>query len=268
MSAVTQTQAPARPAAGGIPFSRMLQVEFRKSWDTRSGFWLLFSIGAIVFVAELITAIVTAVNDQSDIDFGTFASVAGFVTQFLLPPLGMMLVTSEWSQRTAMVTFALEPRRSRVVLAKLLVGLIWTAVTVVVAIVLGAVFNLLYGAIAGNIDWTLGWAGLTGFILGQAMWMLLGFALGTLVLNTPVAIVVYFVYLFGLPIIFGIGAGLMHWFKSLVEWIFLLQAQGPLYDGFWNMSASEWGKLLVAVGIWVALPLAIGLRRIMRAEVK
>ena len=36
----------------------------------------------------------------------------------LLPVLGIMSVTSEWSQRTAMVTFTLEPSRSRFLAAK------------------------------------------------------------------------------------------------------------------------------------------------------
>ncbi|WP_017934186.1 ABC transporter permease [Nocardioides sp. Iso805N] len=267
MSAVTQTQAPARPAAGGIPFSRLLQVEFRKSWDTRASFWLLFSLGAIVLVAELITAIVTGVQNVDDVQFGTFATVAGFISQLLLPVLGIMLVTSEWSQRTAMVTFSLEPRRGRVVQAKMAVGLIWTALTVVFALLMGAIFNLLYGAIAGNIDWS-GGAGITGFIITQTLAMLLGFALAALLLNTPAAIVIYFAYLFALPTILAIGAALMDWFKSFQEWINYSDAQNPLYDGFWNMSGSEWGKLLVSCAIWFGIPLTVGLRRILRAEVK
>ena len=40
----------------------------------------------------------------------------------LLPVLGILLVTSEWSQRTAMVTFTLEPSRSRVIAAKFVVA--------------------------------------------------------------------------------------------------------------------------------------------------
>ena len=155
MTTATQTQAPTRPmAGGGIPFSRLLQVEFRKSWDTRASFWLLFCIGAIVLIAELIAAIVTGVQDVKDVEFGTFATVAGFISQLLLPVLGIMLVTSEWSQRTAMVTFSLEPRRGRVVEAKMIVGLIWTALTVAFALVMGSIFNLLYGAIAGHVAWS------------------------------------------------------------------------------------------------------------------
>ena len=154
MTTTAQPQAVRPTPIGAIPFSRLVNVEFRKSWDTRAGFWLLFSIGAIVLVAELIAAIVTGVNDVDDVNFGTFATVAGFISQILLPVLGIMLVTSEWSQRTAMVTFSLEPRRARVVQAKLVVAVVWTALTVVFALVMGAVFNLLYGAIAGHVDWS------------------------------------------------------------------------------------------------------------------
>ena len=59
------------------------------------------------------------------------------MTSFLLPILAIMLVTSEWSQRTALVTFTLEPRRSRVVLAKLVVAQLFTVLTLVVAFVVG-----------------------------------------------------------------------------------------------------------------------------------
>jgi len=33
---------------------------------------------------------------------------------WLLPVLGIMAVTSEWTQRTGLVTHTLEPRRSRI----------------------------------------------------------------------------------------------------------------------------------------------------------
>jgi ABC-type transport system involved in multi-copper enzyme maturation permease subunit len=267
MTAITQPQATRPASIEAIPFRRLVNVEFRKSWNTRAGFWLLFSIAALVLVAELITAIVTAVNDVKDVDFGTFATVAGFISQILLPVLGIMLVTSEWSQRTAMMTFSLEPRRARVIQAKVVVALVWTALTVVFALVMGAVFNLLYGAISGGVDWS-GGAGVVGFVITQTIAMLIGFAFAALLLNTPAAMVVYFAYLFALPTILGVGSALMHWFRSFEKWINFSQAQQPLYDGFWHMSGTEWGRFVVSGILWLGLPLAFGLRRIMRAEVK
>ena len=72
------------------------------------------------------------------------------MTSVLLPVLGIMLVTSEWGQRTAMVTFALEPRRPRVILAKLVTGLVLTLATAAFAITIGLACNLLYAAIQGQ----------------------------------------------------------------------------------------------------------------------
>ena len=38
--------------------------------------------------------------------------------KFLLPALAILVVTSEWSQRTGLITFTLVPSRRRVLLAK------------------------------------------------------------------------------------------------------------------------------------------------------
>ena len=113
-----------------IPFWRLVLVELRKSYDTRAGFWLLATIGIIVAVIETILMITVIVNDE----FISFEDLAGFpvvVAQLLLPVLGIILVTSEWGQRTAMVSFVIEPRRMRVVLAKLVVGFVMSVATVV-----------------------------------------------------------------------------------------------------------------------------------------
>ena len=55
--------------------------------------------------------------------YGDFLGVSGAVLGYFLPILIIMLVTSEVSQRTGLVTFTLEPRRSRVVVAKFIGGL-------------------------------------------------------------------------------------------------------------------------------------------------
>ena len=55
----------------------------------------------------------------------------------LLPVLGVMSVTSEWSQRTAMVTFTLEPSRSRVVAAKFASVMIVAVAALVIGLVMG-----------------------------------------------------------------------------------------------------------------------------------
>jgi ABC-2 type transport system permease protein len=261
MTAATLDLSGTRPT----PFWRLVRVELRKSYDTRASFWLLMIIGLIVLVTEVIVLAVVINNDES-IQFGDFIGAAAFMTSFLLPVLGIMLVTSEWGQRTAMVTFALEPRRPVVIAAKAVVGVLLTLITVAVAIVIGLVCTLLYGAIQGDADWTFGWSGFFAFIVNQTFAMLGGFALAALLLNTASAIVAFFVYKWVLPVLIGIGASLMSWFDSLAPWIDFLSAQNELYE--WPLTGAQWAHLAVSGFIWLVIPLMIGTTRILRAEVK
>ena len=213
----------------------------------------------------VITLIVTAVQDIS-ISFGTFLATTAYTSSFLLPVLGIMLVTSEWSQRTAMTTFTVEPHRGRVMGAKLVAGLLLAASVAVIAVVAAVLSNLVYGLIVGNTSWATDDVSLPGFLIMQAIAMMIGFAFATLILNTAAAIVVYFAYSFVLPILFAIAAGFIGWFADLQPWIDFNNAQTPLFD--WSVNGDEWGHLLVAGFIWLVVPFVLGLRRVLRAEVK
>lgn len=247
------------------PFHRLVRVELRKSYDTRAGFWLLLSIALIVLAAEVIVLAVTTVQDEP-IAFGDFIGVAAFLTSFLLPVLGIMVLTTEWSQRSAMVTFSLEPRRPLVIAAKALVGVLLTLATVAISIGIGAVCTLLYRLIEGHADWTFGWPDMFAFLLTQILAMLGGFALAALLLNTPAAIVAFFVYKWVLPPLFFAGAALMGWFDSLRPWIDFQSSQEAIWD--WSSSGEDWAQLVVSGIVWLVIPLVIGIRRVLRAEVK
>jgi ABC-type transport system involved in multi-copper enzyme maturation permease subunit len=186
---------------------------------------------------------------------------------FLLPVLGILLLTSEWGQRTAMVTFTLEPRRPRVIAAKLVVGAILALASVVVALVLGAIANLLYGLFEGvSATWDLSVLLVLSFLLLQVLGILTGFALAALLLNSAAAIVIYMVYSFVLPGLFELGANLIGWFGDLRPWIDFNGAQAPLVDA--TMTGEDWAHFAVSGVVWLVLPLAIGLWRVLRAEVK
>ena len=250
----------------GIPFGRLFSVELRKSVDTRAGRWLIGVTVGVAVLAEVIYLIV-AVNKDLDGSYGSFVAASAFVSSFLLPILGIMLVSSEWSQRTGMTTFALEPRRMRVVWAKLFAGISLTAFVVAFALVVGLVFVLLFSAFQGQSpDWTFGWSGFAGFVINQTFAMVGGFALASLLLNTPAAIVVYVVYKYVLPGLLALGSALMAWFSDVAPWIDFQQASSNLYD--MPLSTSEWWHLVVSGVIWLVVPLGIGLWRIQRAEVK
>ncbi len=250
-----------------VPFTRLVRVELRKSYDTRAGFWLLVSILGVVGLVLAIFTIIIAVQSEPVL-LGDFVVLAAYMTSFLLPILAIMLVTTEWSQRSGLVTFSLEPRRSRVVVAKMVVGVILTLVTLVAAFVMGvlctAVCEIVNPALTG---WEIAATDLAGFTVTQTLAMLGGFALATLLLNTPAAIVLFVVYRYVLPGLFAAGNALIGWFDELSPWLDFQAAQGDIYE--WELSGSEeWAHLVVSGLLWLGLPLGIGLWRILRAELK
>ncbi len=247
------------------PFPRLVRVELRKSYDTRAGFWLLATIGLLVLAAEIIAVSVTAAQDEP-MQLGDFVGTAAFITSFLLPVLGIMVVTTEWTQRTAMVTFALEPRRSLVIAAKMLVGVLLTFATVIFSVVIGFVANLTYGLLESGADWTFGWPDFFAFLLTQVLAMIGGFALAALLLNTAAAIVVFFAYKWLLPGLFALGAALVGWFADIQPWIDFQSAQQAIWD--WSSSGRDWAELVVSAIVWLGLPLGFGIWRVLRAEVK
>jgi ABC-2 type transport system permease protein len=249
-----------------VPFGRLIRVELRKLADTRAGRWLLISIVALTLLVLIIQMAVVLGNDLHP-TFVDFLQGMNTPMGILLPVLGVLSITSEWSQRTAMVTFTLEPSRMRVVLAKLVSLLIVSVVALVVGLVLGSLANVLYGAFSGNtVVWGSAGKLVLTYFIAYVLSMGSGFALGALFLNSPAGIVVYFVYSFVLSIPFAIGAALMSWFDSLRPWIDFNFAQAPLLDG--TISGNEWAHLVTSGLIWLGLPLAIGLWRIDRTEVK
>ncbi|WP_183093271.1 ABC transporter permease [Nocardioides stalactiti] len=250
-----------------IPFWRLVLVELRKSFDTRAGFWLLATIGILVALVEAIIMITAIVNDGV-VFFEDFAGTAAGITSLLLPVLGIILVTSEWGQRTAMVTFALEPRRSRVVLAKLVVGAIASVATVVVMMVIGIACTTVCELLQPDLTfWQMEWWIPLAFVVTLTLSMTVGFALAALLLNTPAAIVVFFLYWYGLAIVLFVIADLIPAFTDIAPWINFQAALEPVWD--WSLdSAEEIGQLAVSGGVWIGLPLGIGLWRILNAEVK
>ncbi len=250
------------------PFSRLVRTEIRKTYDTRSGLWLLISI-AIVTALVMVIQLSVAITQDLALGFNSFLTSTSFSIGFLLPVLGILLLTSEWSQRTAMVSFSLEPRRTRIILAKLVVGILYAVAAVVVTLVLATLCTTVYDAMSDiPADWNFSIKQTFFFLLVQVFAMLTGFAFAALLLNSPAAIVIYFAYSFILPTLFTIGANLIDWFSDLRPWIDFNGAQVPLFDGNGSVTGEQWANLAVSGLIWLVIPLAIGLWRVLRAEVK
>ena len=249
-----------------VPFLRLVSVELRKLADTRAGRWLLIAIAGLTLLV-LIIQMWVVVAQNTHVTFLDFLQGMNTPMGVLLPVLGVLSVTSEWSQRTAMVTFTLEPSRVRVIVAKLVSLVVISVLALIVGLVLAGFANVLYGALSGD---TVVWGSVGKYaffyLLLYIFGMATGFAFGALFLNSPAGIVVYFVYSFVFPGLFALGAALMDWFSKLQPWIDFNTDQNDLIDA--TIHGKGWAHLIVAGLIWLALPLAIGIWRIRRAEVK
>ena len=255
---------PAREVPARIPFTRVLQVELIKMFDTRSGFWLMVGIAASALIA---TGAVIAFAPDDQLTYDNFAAAIGAPMTVILPMIGILAVTSEWSQRSGLTTFTLVPHRGRVLGAKFLAATAVGVVSMFIALVVGVLGTVLGSAIAG-VDpvWNVS-AGHFGLIvLGSVLGMMFGFMLGLLIRNSAGAIVTYFVYTLVLPPLLGLLAANQKWFADLQPWVDYNYAQMPLFGG--NLSGEQWQHLAVSGVLWFLLPLAVGLFIVRRAEVK
>lgn len=254
MSVVTET-ATIDMEQPGVPMSRLVRVELRKTYDTLAGRWLL---GAIVAITALVMVIFLINADADERLWSNFVGVTATPQGILLPVLGILLVTSEWSQRTGLVTFTLEPRRSRVIVAKVGAALLLGVFAVTVALVVAAI-----GTVASGGEWDFAWSGIGKFVLLQLISVLQGLAFGLLILNSAAAIVAYFI----LPTLFNILSSLWTKMSDIQPWVDLGFSSQKLFAQP-SMSSDEWWQLLSGFAIWVAAPLAIGVWRLLRAELK
>ena len=254
-----------RAAPAPIPTSRILAVELRKSFDTRSGFWLLASVGILAMLA---TAATILFAPDSAITYETFGTAIGVPMAIILPVIAILSVTSEWSQRTGLTSFTLVPHRGRVVNAKLTVAVGVGIVSMLLAFGIGALGNMLGAAIVG-IDpvWDIQASDFAGLVLFQIVNMLIGFMLGVLFRNSAGAIVGYFVYSFVLGTLTEVLSATQDWFERIQPWIDFNYTQGSLTE-LSAMTAENWAQFGVTGLVWLVLPLAVGLRAVLRSEVK
>jgi hypothetical protein len=249
-----------QPAATGqsapIPFGRLLRAERRKTTGTRAARWLLAAVALTTIGGLEIPLLFPRDVTQSRASYLTWAALG--LTR-LLPIVLMLAMTAEWSQRTALTTFTQEPRRARVLAAKIATGLGISLAGAVYA--LGATELAVTAARAVGRGVTPGWnwPQLTGFAVFVLLTSAIGIAFGTLLHNTAVAIVTYFV-LAGAVSLLMIPA-----LETAGNWINTGQTYRWVLDGQWDGHAAQIAASTVA---WVILPLALGLLRTLRREVR
>ena len=247
-----------------IPLGRITTTELRKMLDTRSGFWLMASIGILALLA---TAAVILFAPDKELTYSSFVAAIGIPMTLVLPMIAILSVTGEWSQRSGLTTFTLVPHRGRVIAAKAISCVGVAVVAIPLAFGIGALGNVAGTAIAG-VDpvWDLTVTNLLTIVLANVLSLLVGFMLGVVIRSSAGALVAYFVYQFLLPTLALPLAASQNWFRDLQPWVDFDHAQGALFDG--ALTAQQWAQLGVTAMIWLAIPLTVGLGSVTRAEVK
>src|SRR4051794_36174832 len=241
----------ARPGLG-----RPVAVELRKMLDTRAGFWLQVAMVALTVVVVVVRLLV---GDPADHTFQSVLDVGLQPAAVLLPVLGILLVTSEWSQRTALITFALIPVRSRVLGAKLIASLLLAVAMLVmsVAVVAAGVF-----VSSPGVEGT--WSDAAPLLGQSAVYLttgvVAGVAFGAMLLAAAPAIVLRF----ALPTSWMAIVSLPL-FSGVAPWVDNARAVGQMTAEV--LSATQWAHVGTALALWMLLPLAVGTWRITRREV-
>jgi ABC-2 type transport system permease protein len=241
-----------RPGLG-----RLTLVELRKTYDTRSGFWLLIS-GALLMLA---TALITVLSGSDESH--NLSNVLDNCTQalnVLLPVVGVLLVTSEWSQRTALLTFTLVPQRGRVLASKVAASLVLALAAMVVVLVLSLIMTAINPA--ANDAFHLDGGLLLQTILYTMLSMLIGVGFGAAMLVSAPAIVA----LFAAPLAWSAVTHVIHGLNGLGKWT----DQSETFSNLTNhtLSGHEWAQVATTTLLWCVLPLAVGAYRFLRGEIR
>jgi ABC-type transport system involved in multi-copper enzyme maturation permease subunit len=191
-----------------------------------------------------------------DQTYASYLRVAALGLTILLPVVAILMFTGEWSQGSVMTTFTQEPRRIRVLNAKLAVSMMLTAGAAVFG---GAVTAAALGLAAASgraveADLTVG--AITGYLLFVLLNVLAGVALGALLQSSAAAIGASF----ALPAAFAVlGTA-----STLVSWIDMNTTWNRVLENDW---AGHVPQISFSIVFWVAVPLAAGFVRTIRRDV-
>ena len=171
------------------PLRTLVLVELRKNVDTRAGRAVL---GTMTGIAALVLLLV-AVASEDTAPLGELLEPVVLPLTALMPVIGVLTFTSEWSQRAAMSTFALVPRRQRVLLAKTIAVFVLDVLVVMSVTALGLLAHLLHVWKTGGEFSYEGTSATLGLLSGIVLVVTTtGVATGLLLHSTPLAITAVF----------------------------------------------------------------------------
>ncbi len=244
----------APPAPGPIPFSRLVQVEWAKATDTRAARWLLVLVGLATVAAVLVPVLAPTAVDQTA---ESYLGVVAIALSIPLPVVAILLFTSEWSHRSVIITFTQEPRRLRVVKAKLAVATMLGVGGAIAGAVVTAIGLGLAAASGRSVEMGLSIGTFAGYVVFVQLNVLAAVALGVLLQSSPAAIAASFALPAGIAVIATASPLVADWIDMSTTWNWVLE--------------NDWGghlpQIACSVLFWVAVPLAAGVVRTTHRDV-
>jgi len=174
----------------------------------------------------------------------------------LLPAVSILTLTTEWTQRTVLTTFTQEPRRGRVLTAKILGGSLLAFGGTACAVLVSATGLAVSSALGRTVTWELDASHAAG-LLFVLLNSLMGMAFGALLHNTAAAIVLFY----ALPTVWSLLA--IAALDRLRDWLDTMQTFGWVLAADWDGHVPQ---ILASTVVWVIAPLAVGLVRTLRRE--
>ena len=245
-------EAPSAPRP--IPFSRLVGVEWAKATDTRAARWLLALVALSTAGIMLVPVLAPTSFDQTD---ASYLRVAALGLSILLPVVAILMFTGEWSQRSIMTTFTQEPRRIRVLNAKLAVSMVLSGGAAVFGGVVTAAGLGLASASGRVLEADLTAGGITGYLLFVVLNVLAGVALGALLQSSATAIAASFALPAAVAVLGTASTLVADWIDMSTTWNWVLE----------NDRAGHVPQISVSIVFWVAVPLAAGVVRTIRRDV-
>lgn len=237
-----------------IPFSRLVRVEWAKATDTRAARWLLALVG--LSTVGLMTAAIF-LPKKFDQSYSGYLEVASIGQVIFLPVVAILMLTGEWSQRSIMSTFTQEPRRTRVVNAKLAVALLLGGIAAIFGGVVAAIGLALAAASGRELEANLSIGIITGYLVYLLLNVLSGAAFGVLVQSSAPAVAAYFTLNPAVALLGTISTHVDDWIDTETIWTWVLH----------NDWASHVPQILFSIVVWIVAPVAIGVVRTIRRDV-
>ena len=256
----TTVATPAVATAAAPSFPRLTLIELRKTVDTRAARWLIAVMVVVPYTVAILQILLTKVPEERGF-LAAFTAQQG-LGLVLLPVLGILCVTSEWSQRTTMTTYALVPRRRRIVAAKTAAVAVLSLALTAIALPMAAALNVLAPLVSDNGDqWDLGLRIVAQAALVGVLTALGGVAFGLALMSTPLAIVLYF----ALPTVLTVVSETVSMLHRALWWVDLNVASTALYTA--DITQRGWIQVATSFAVWVGVPFLLGSERTVRRDV-